>query len=42
MSDITVHEAQVLHAEDVRVEMRGNMRGQGIVCQDDDDIEVLV
>ncbi len=41
MSDIVVHEEQILHQEDVRIKMRTFMRQQGIVCQDDDTIETM-
>ena len=41
MSDIPVHEEQILHAEDVRVKVRTNMRAQSIPCQDDESIDTM-
>lgn len=41
MSDIIIHEEQVLKAEETRVTLRDNLREQGIVCSDDETIDSL-
>lgn len=41
MSNIIIHEQQILKAEETRVTLRNNLRNQGIVCSDDEPIESL-
>ena len=41
MSDIIVHEEQILKAEEARVTLRNNLRSQGIECWDDETIDSL-
>ena len=41
MSDIIVHEQQILKAEETRVTLRNNLRDKGVECSDDEPIDSL-
>lgn len=41
MSDIIVHEQQILKAEETRVTLRNNLRDKGVECSDDETIDSL-